>query len=284
MTISAKDVAALREKTGAGMMDCKKALTAAEGDIEKAVVILREKGLSRVRKRGEKSANEGRIIACISDDSKIGVLLELNCETDFVARTDEFADFGARLCAALAEGNPSPETWTEIQVDGGKAGLMLKELSAKLGERLEMRRFVRFQSDNGLLDSYIHGGGTLGVMLEVRIDGGSAEAQPVVHNLAMQIAASNPSAVCREEVPSEEIEKELEIYRAQARNEGKPENIIDRIAEGKLGKFYQEICLLEQPFIKEPKIKVSDYLKQAEKENAVKVSPIRFARFTLGGV
>ncbi len=283
MTITAKDVASLREKTGAGMMDCKKALTAAEGDIEKAVEILREKGLSRVRKRGEKSADEGRVIAYISGDFKVGTLLELNSETDFVARTDEFGGFGEKLGAAIAKGNPSPEGWVDLKIDGGSAGSKLEELSAKLGEKLAVRRFARFETDKGLQHTYIHGGGRLGVLIEVDFEGEADNVNPVVHDLAMQIAAANPSAVSRDDVPSGDIEKEMEIYRAQARNEGKPEQIIDRIAQGKLGKFYQEICLLEQPFIREPKTSVTDYLKQVEKEQGVKVNPRRFARFALGG-
>ena len=284
MEISAKDVAALREKTGVGMMDCKKALTEAGGDFDKAEEILREKGLSKVRKRSERAADEGKIVAILTDDMKNGVMLELNSETDFVARTDDFVNFAEELSMAILQDNPSDSQWQNLDLDGETAGAKLDALSAKLGEKLEMRRFVRYEAAEGnLLDAYIHGGGKLGVMLEAKVDGDKGKAQTVMHDLAMQIAAASPSAVCREEVPSEEIEKELEIYRIQARNEGKPEKVIDRIAEGKIGKYFSEICLLEQPFVKEPKTPIADYLKSVKKEQGIDVDPVRYERFALGG-
>ncbi|NQS98659.1 MAG: elongation factor Ts [candidate division Zixibacteria bacterium] len=283
MAISAKEVQALRQKTGAGMMDCKNALTEAEGDFNKAMNILREKGLARARKRSEKSADEGLIRSHLSDDTKVGVLLELNCETDFVARTSDFQNLAGKLSQAIAELNLLPDGWADLILDGDKASVTLDSLSLKLGEKIQLRRFERFQADDGFIEVYIHAGARLGVMLEYQAEGDAGKAREIAHNLTMQIAASSPSFLKREEVPSETLEKELEIYRAQARNEGKPEHLVDRIAQGKTNKFYQDVCLLEQPFIKEQKTMVSQYLSSQAKASQVKVEPTRFVRFALGG-
>lgn len=283
MNISAKQVKALRDITGAGMMDCKKALAEAEGDFDKAIDIMRKKGLARASKRAEKSANEGLIGSYLSADGKIGVLLELNCETDFVARTPDFRSLAEKLIVSIAEGNPAEDGWKDLLIDGQNAGEALSSLSAKMGEKMELRHFARYQAENGLLDTYIHPGARLGVMLEIAVEGEVEKARGIAHELAMQIAAANPIAIHRDEVSAEDIEKELEIYRAQARNEGKPEKIIDRIAEGKLGKFYSEVCLLEQPYIKEAKTRVSAYLAEACEDLGIKVEPRRFVKFVLGG-
>jgi elongation factor Ts len=283
MNISAKDVKELREKTGAGMMDCKKALTEAQGDFEKAVDIMREKGLARVAKRSGRSADEGTIHHYLSDDCKIGAMIELNCETDFVARTDEFQTLADKLCQIIVLHNPEGDNWTEMDIDGETAGAKIGALSSKLGEKIEFRRYTRYEAKAGVIDVYIHGGGKLGVMIEVESENSPEELKDVVHDLAMQIAAANPTVTRREEVSAEMIEKELDIYRAQARNEGKPEKVIERIATGKIDKFYSEVCLLEQAYVKEPKIKVSDFLAGAEKEKGIKINPVRFERFMLGG-
>jgi len=282
MSISAQDVKALREKTGAGMMDCKKALLESGGDFEKAIDYLREKGLSKAAKRLGKSADDGVIGHFLSEDKKVGVLAEINSETDFVARTDEFQDFSVKLCQAIASGNPASDDWKELKIDGVKAGDILDGISGKMGEKMEVRRFQRFETD-GVIDTYIHAGAKLGVMLEVEVDGDRDKASEVAHELAMQIAAASPTAVKRDEVSSEEIEREMEIYRAQARNEGKPEQVIDRIAEGKLNKFYSDVCLIEQPYIKDTKVKISDFLAGVAKESGVKVTPRQFVKFSLGG-
>jgi len=283
MSISAQDVKALREKTGAGMMDCKKALLESGGDFEKAIDYLREKGLSKAAKRVGKSADDGIISFYLSEDRMIGVLAEVNSETDFVARTDEFQNFSVKLCEAIAAGDPTPDGWQELKIDGTKAGDLLDGISGKMGEKMEVRRFQRFETTNGLIDIYIHAGARLGVMLEVDAEGDRTKASEIAHELAMQIAAASPTAVTRDEVSTEEIEREMEIYRAQARNEGKPEQVIDRIAEGKLNKFYSDVCLIEQPYIKDPKVKVSDFLAGVAKESGIKISPKRFVKFILGG-
>lgn len=274
---------ALRQKTGAGMMDCKKALADAGGDIDKAMNILREKGLARARKRDDKSADEGVVKSYLSDDLKLGVLLELNCETDFVARTDDFKDLTAKLIEVIAAGKPSADSWTDLTIDGQKAGEFLDSLAAKLGEKMKVRRFQIFDAPEGKVEVYIHGEGRLGVMLEYNVTGGDEKGRETARDLTMQIAAANPFAVTREQVSGEAIEQEMEIYRQQARNEGKPESIIDRIAEGKLNKYYSDVCLIDQPFVKEPKMTVQDFLNAQAKETGAKVVPVKFIRFALGG-
>ena len=283
MEISAKEVMALRQKTGAGMMDCKKALKDAEGDIDKAMNILREKGLARARKRDDKVAEEGVVISYLSDDSNLGVLLEVNCETDFVAKTDDFKNFTQSLLHAIIEHKPEGDGWKALNISGTPAETALHDLSAKLGEKMEMRRFQIFDISGGLIDIYIHGEGRLGVMLDFGFDGDADKAREIAHDICMQIAAANPLAINREQVPQESIDQELDIYRQQARNEGKPDNIIDRIAEGKLNKYYSEVCLPDQPFVKEQKQTVKDYLQAAAKDSGTKVEPKRFVRFALGG-
>lgn len=274
---------ALRQKTGAGMMDCKKALADAGGDIDKAMNILREKGLARARKRDDKSADEGVVKSYLSDDLKLGVLLELNCETDFVARTDDFKNLTVKLIEAIAADKPSADSWTDLTIDGQKAGEFLDYLAAKLGEKMKVRRFQIFDAPEGKVEVYIHGEGRLGVMLEYNVTGGDEKGRETARDLTMQIAAANPFAVTREQVSGEAIEQEMEIYRQQARNEGKPESIIDRIAEGKLNKYYSDVCLIDQPFVKEPKMTVQDFLNAQAKETGAKVVPVKFIRFALGG-
>ena len=283
MAISAQEVKALREKTGAGMMDCKKALTETNGDFEKAVDYMREKGLSSAAKRMEKTADEGVISSFLTADKKTGVLIELNCETDFVARTDDFVNYANLLCQKYAEENTGENGWKELTIDGVNSVDSLTALSAKMGEKMEIRRSEKYQTENGLADVYIHAGARLGVMIEVDYSGDIEKAAVIAHELCMQIAAASPSSIDRSQVSAEQIEKELEIYRAQALNEGKPEKVIDRIAEGKLAKFYSEECLLEQPYIKEPKTTVTQYLDEVKNNQNLTVTPKRFIKLVLGG-
>lgn len=283
MSITAQDVKTLREKTGAGMMDCKKALTESGGDFEKAIDYLRKKGMSQARKRTDRAADEGVINAYISPDGKVAVILELNCETDFVAKTPDFKDFVQKLVVAIAEQNPAADEWQSVEINDATAAESLQALATKLGENIKLRRFKRLETTEGIFDAYVHTGDKLGVLLELKISEFTPESLTLGHDLAMQIAASNPTAVKREEIPRKEIDKELEIYRTQARNEGKPEKIIDRIAEGKLNKFYQDVCLLEQPFIKEKKTIVNQHISAFTKETGIDFEVIRFARFAIGG-
>jgi len=282
MEISAKEVMALRQKTGAGMMDCKKALAESCGDVEKAVTILREKGIAKAAKRAEREAQEGVVSTYLSPDGKMGVVLEINCETDFVAHTDEFRDLARKIMLAVIKHKPEGDAWRGLSVEGTKASEALNALSAKMGEKMELRRCEIFQTTDNKIDIYLHGEGRLGVMLEYSYSGDDAKAAQIAHDLSMQIAASNPLAINRDQVPAEAIAQEMEIYRQQARNEGKPENIIDKIAQGKLNKYFSEVCLLDQPFVKEQKTAVKDYLQNQARQFGVKVEPRRFIRFQLG--
>jgi len=282
MEISAKEVMALRQKTGAGMMDCKKALAESNGDVEKAVTILREKGIAKVAKRAEREAQEGIVSAYLSADGKMGVVLEVNCETDFVARTDDFQSFARKVMQAVIAHKPQGDTWRELLIDSVKASEAIDAMSAKMGEKMDLRRCEIYQTADGRIDTYLHGEGRLGVMLEYGFSGEVEKAAPIAHDLSMQIAAANPIAINREQVPAAAIEQELEIYRQQARNDGKPEAMVDKIAQGKLNKYFSEACLLDQPFVKEQKVSVKDYLQNQAKATGAKVEPKRFIRFQLG--
>ncbi|MBW2281050.1 MAG: elongation factor Ts [Deltaproteobacteria bacterium] len=274
--ISAAEVKSLRERTGAGMMDCKKALVEAEGDVERALDLLRERGLGKARGKADRATSEGRIIASVSDDGSTGALVELNCETDFVARTD---DFGA-LCDQVAD-HVRQQAPADIDAflamdwpGGGTVKDALAEAVLKLGENLRVSRFSRLVSDGARIGSYIHAGGKIGALVQVEGEGAGADA--FTHNVCMHIAASNPSGVSRDEIDGEEIDRERRILRAQAEGEGKPDNIIDKMVEGRLSKFFKEVVLLEQPLVMDPDTTVGDAAKSAG------VEVVAFRRFQLG--
>lgn len=250
MEISAKVVMQLREMTGTGMMDCKKALVEADGDIDRAVEILREKGLSAAAKKAGRIAAEGLVDSYVSEDGKLGVLLEVNCETDFVAKTDQFRDFVKKIAKQIADANPADvDALMASDMDGQTVEAALNEAVAKIGEKISIRRFVRTE---GFVDSYIHMGGKIGVLVQV-----DQEAdKEAVHDVAMQIAAAKPACINIADVDSAELEKEKEILRAQALNEGKPENIVDKMVVGRINKYYKEVCLMEQPFVKDGDVSV----------------------------
>lgn len=275
MAISAELVKKLRDKTGAGMADCKKALEEANGDEAKAIEVLRKKGAASAAKRSDRVAKEGVIAARVSDDKKRGVLAEVNSETDFVARNESFVQFAQDVADAALAANPnSHEEFLLAKMSNGAT--ISEEVGAqtgRLGEKLEARRFEMLSEPNGFVTSYIHPGSKLGVL--VAISGGANDG--LGRDIAMQIAAMNPVALDRSQVPAEQIEKELEIYRTQARNEGKKEDFIDRIAKGKLEKYYQDFCLVEQSFIKDAAKTVTDLLKEA---GGLKVTG--FVRMQLG--
>ena len=286
MQITSDMVRELREKTGAGMMDCKKALTESGGEMEGAVDILRKKGLSAAAKKASRVASEGAVAAHVGADS--AALVEINCETDFVARTDEFQAFAREVAAFVHRRNPAGvEEALGLPAEGG--GTLSETLTArvaKIGEKISFRRFARFAlpaGQKGVLVPYIHAGGKIGVLVELL--GAGPETPGVAalaKDLAMQVAAANPTYVAREDVPAETIQREKAIYREQALAAGKPEKILDKIAEGKLGKFYGDFCLVEQAFIKDPDRKVRDRLREtgAAAGGGLRVS--RFARFHVG--
>lgn len=291
MEINAKMVKDLRECTGAGMMDCKKALSEAGGDMEAAVDILRTRGLAALAKKAGRATNEGIIGAHVSDDGRVGALVEVNCETDFVARNADFKAFVADVAQHVAVAAPADVSELMTQTFTGRSGTfeaVLGETVAKIGENMQVPRFERFElaSENGGIAVYIHGVGNIGVMVEIATSTADAASSPVLatfsRDIAMQVAAAAPIAVRREDVPADVAEHEMAIYRAQAAESGKPEAIQDKIATGRLDKYFKEVCLLEQDFVKDPDTSVSQYSDRIGKELGGTVEIVRFARFVLG--
>jgi len=256
MEISAQSVKELREKTGVSMMECKKALVAANGDFEAAVKYLREKGIALVAKKADREANEGRVFTYISPDKKKGVILEVSCETDFVAKSDDFKKFGENLAEKLSSVSfGSIEDVLNVKLDNKLVKDLVSELVLKLGENINVRRVEKVEAQGKVID-YIHSNGKIGVLIDFETEIEDTLAKDV----AMHIAAMSPVYLKPEQIPAEEINKEREIIKAQVINEGKPENVADKIVEGRLNKFLQEVCLLEQEFVKE-KAPVKNILK-----------------------
>ncbi len=269
MAFTNKDVMDLRAKTGVGMMDCKKALIASDGDMDKAIDFLREKGMATGAKRASKVASQGIVEAYI--DGNVGVLVEVNCESDFVARGEQYKAFVVEIAKYIA----ANDVQNVEQVKSDNADL-IAETIAKIGEKIDIRRFAKYVTGaDSKVDSYIHMGGKIGVLVET----GAGASAELVHDLALQIAAASPSYVSSSEVPAAEIEKEKEILRAQAKNEEhpKPDNIIEKMVEGRINKYFKEVCLLEQPFVKDG----DKTIKALLKENG-NVQVVRFTRFVMG--
>jgi elongation factor Ts len=285
MEITSGMVKELREKTGAGLMDCKAALAAAGGDMEKAIDNLRTKGLAAAAKKSSRIASEGLVCAHVEGDS--GALVEINCETDFVAKTDEFAGLVGEIAALVnLKGPRDVDEALMLPVVGGTLGEKLTAKVAKIGEKLSFRRFARFvvpREPAGVIVPYIHAGGKIGVLVALEGAGPKvAEAAALAKDLAMQVAAANPLYISRKEVPAAVVEHEKEIYREQAKASGKPEKILDKIAEGKLEKYFGDFCLLEQPFIKDPDRKVGQLLAEAGKAAGTELRLASFVRFQVG--
>lgn len=284
MSISAAQVKELREKTGAGMMDCKKALTEANGDFEKAIEILRKKGASVAAKRAERSANEGLVLTKILDDQTKGIILEVNCETDFVAKSDDFVAFAELVMKAIENENPADvEALMEISVDGKVIKDELNSIIGKIGEKIEISRFAVESDTNGVLVDYVHHGSKLGVLVKAENvkPEGKEELAGLLKDIAMQIAAMSPSYIAPENVPAEVIEKEKDIYKEIAKKEGKPENILDKIAEGKLKKYYEDNTLLEQTYIKDNTKTIGILLKEYNAKYSSDAKITLFHRFHL---
>ena len=282
--ITAKSVKELREMTGAGMMDCKKALVATEGDIEKAVEFLREKGLAAAAKKAGRVAAEGIVKTFVSADKKTAAMVEVNCETDFVAANEEFVTFATKVAELAA--NTSATTVEELVAEkmDGEATVTeaLTALIAKLGENMTVRRFVKFNIENGAIASYIHGGGRIGVMVEVACNVESDVLEEVAREVCMQVAAANPLFLSKEQVDNEALEKEKEIYRVQALNEGKPENIVEKMVMGRIQKYYKEVCLLDQAWVKDGDKCIAKFLEEKSKEVGSPIAITRYARFERG--
>ncbi len=272
--VTASVVKELREKTGAGMMDCKKVLTETNGDIEKAIELLRERGIAKAAKKSDRIAAEGIVAAYVTEDGKIGTVVEVNSETDFVGKNEEFRNFVAEIAEQIAKENPANlEELLEqksIKETSKTVKEVLTEKIATIGENLPIRRFERFES-NGLVEKYIHGDGKIGVLVELENSN-----RELAKDICMQIAAAKPEYLDRNSVPQERVEKEMEILKVQAMNEGKPAEIAEKMVQGRIGKFYGEICLIEQAFVKDPDIKISKLLE----EKGAKI--VRFVRFEKG--
>ena len=272
--VTAALVKELREKTGAGMMDCKKVLTETDGDMEKAIELLRERGIAKAAKKSGRVAAEGLVEAVISEDGKTGAIIEVNSETDFVAKNEEFKTFVENVANQVLKTNPKDVEELLAQPAMFEEGKTVQESLvgkiATIGENLTIRRFARFESE-GLVEKYIHGDGKIAVLVNMK-KGDSIVAK----DICMQIAAARPEYVRREEVPEERVAKEMEILKVQTMNEGKPEAIEEKIVQGRIGKFYEEICLVDQAFVKDSNMKVSELLKQKDAD------VVEFARFEKG--
>ena len=284
VTITADQVKKLRDQTGAGMMECKAALVDANGDFEEANTILRKRGLASAAKKAGRATSEGLIGRWLSDDQQEGILAEVNCESDFVARTDDFQQLINDVLAAIkAAGPAATEAW--LKDPDGPVRQRVAAGIAKMGENLGVPRFVRY-AGGGQVGQYIHMGGKIGVQVEF---GGVTPAvaardefATLVKEIAMQIAAASPSYVTRTAVPPEVLDKEKSIYKAQMEGSGKPANVIDKIVEGKLGSYYAQVVLPDQPSIRDPKMSVADVIAATNKGLGASVTVSRFARLKVG--
>ena len=287
--ISAKQVKELREMTGAGMMDCKKALTETDGDMDKAVDFLREKGLAAAAKKSSRVAAEGIVAAAVSEDCKIGAVVEINCETDFVAKNEDFVAFAKDVAEQVLKGkaNTLEELLEEVWIkDSAKTVKDVQTAQvAVIGENISIRRFERLIADDGCLAFYIHGGGKIGVMVQGKTAVVNDDIKACLRNVAMQVAAMDPKYVDRSEVPADYLEHEKEILMAQAKEENpnKPENIIEKMITGRLNKEMKEVCLVDQAYVQgEDGISVAKYLENVGKAAGTELSVAKFVRFKTG--
>ncbi|NLT58635.1 MAG: elongation factor Ts [Clostridiales bacterium] len=280
MSFTAKDVAALREKTGCGMMDCKKALTESAGDVDKAIEYLREKGLAAAAKKADRIASEG-VVAALSENGR-AVLIEVNSETDFVSKNEEFQKFVAG-CAKAVLDSDADTVEQLLTASFGGAGTVeeaLREKILTIGENLKIRRFVKY---SGVTESYIHGGGRIGVLCAFDTDCADKEGfAEYAKNVCMQIAAVTPLYVRKEEIPAEVLAKEKEVLMAQAINEGKPANIAEKMVQGRISKYFKEACLLDQPYVRDDSLSVQQYTEQTAQALDGHISVVKFDRFEKG--
>ena len=284
MAFTTQDVKNLRESTGCGMMDCKKALTETDGDMEKAIELLREKGLSKIAKKAGRIAAEGIVCAIQDKDKKVGVVIEVNSETDFVAKNAVFVQFVEDCAKTVLQENPADvDALLGCTISGGTGTVQeaLQEKILTIGENLKLRRFARYE---GEVETYVHGGGRIGVMVRFEVEGtpDAAAFQAYAKDIAMQVAASTPTYLDKDAVPAETIAKEKEILTAQAINEGKIANIAEKMVMGRINKYYKEVCLVEQPFIKDGDISVQQFTDTTAKELGVKIRIVDFVRFEKG--
>ncbi len=286
--ITASIVKELREKTNAGMMDCKKVLTETNGDIEASIKLLRERGIMKAGTKSDRAATEGIITARVNAGATTGILLEVNCETDFVSRNESFQEFVAEIADKLAASDAADHE-AALAVSHGESSLenFVKEKVLQLGENIQLRKYVRFDAaSGGVVGSYIHLGGKVGVLIEVgttKPETASSDVfQQLIKDLNLHIAASAPKGLSREDIPAEIVDAEREIFRVRLLDQGKPENIVENILKGQIAKFFAESCFLEQGFVKDPDVTVSQLLENKGKELGDTLTVTRFVRFGLG--
>ena len=282
--ITASMVKELREMTGAGMMECKKALAEAEGEMEKAVDVLRTRGLAAVAKKAGRATNEGTVMAMVSDDCKTGAVVELNCETDFVGMNEKFKAYAEKICKAAIEAKPADvEALKAATIDGETVEEVVTDCIHVMGENTQLARVAVVEAQG--VAAYIHAGGKIGVLVTFDVEGidpASEGFQKCGRDIAMQVAALNPVSATRADVPADVVAHEKEIYKAQAAESGKPEAIQEKMAEGRLEKFYKENCLTEQGFVKNPDQTVAQYADECAKELGGKIAITGFVRFAVG--
>ncbi len=291
MAFTAKDVATLRAQTGAGMMDCKKALTATDGDMDKAAEYLREQGVSIAAKKASRIASEGSVGAYSSADGKVSALVEINCESDFVANNEDFKALVTAIAKQVVEENPADVDALLASKAQGEDGTVLDKINnatAKIGEKISLRRFIRSEA-TGRVESYIHMGGKIGVLLSVDADidvAGNEAFVTACHDIAMHIAAFSPKYTYNDEVPADEVAHEKEILKAQIKNDpktaSKPDQVIEKMLEGRIKKFYKEVCLIDQDFVKDNSVTVSQHLAAVAKAAGATASIVKFDRFVMG--
>lgn len=286
MSFKATDVAELRNRTGAGMMDCKKALTHTNGDMEKAAEYLREQGVNIAAKKASRIASEGVVYTDVSADGKTGAMVEINCESDFVSASATFVELCKQVCGAIISSNAQTvEELLTVKCSEGTVLDLVNNATAKIGEKISVRRFVKFATKSGLIDGYIHMGGKIGVLVEVQTDknlNSKAEFKAMCHDIALHIAAFAPKYVKESEVPEEEVAHEKEILTAQALNEGKPANVVEKMIGGRIKKFFANICLLDQEFVKDNSKRVSQVVAETANNLGAKIDVARFKYFVMG--
>ena len=283
--ISAKSVKALRDKTGAGMMDCKRAIGDADGDVEKAIELLRERGLAKAGKRGGRATSEGAVSIAI--DARVAAMVEVGCETDFVARTDLFVEFGTQLAEAVAKDASidGPDSLLKASIDAEAVADKVNAAISRLGENIVVKRVTRLDAGaSGVAGGYVHAGGNLGVVVTLATQGSGAELETLAKDLAMHVAAADPSpiAVDRSGVDSVLLDSERSIYRNQALQSGKPEGVMEKIVEGRINKYLSEICLVEQAFVKDPDRTIGDLLRDVGAKVGAEIAVNGYQRYKLG--
>lgn len=280
------DVMKLREQTGVGMMDCKKALVETDGNFDEAVKYLREKGMASAAKKASRVAAEGLVKCLLSDDRKSGVIVEINCETDFVARSDQFVALINDVAKHLLQSNATTVEQALEEAycfDTSKTlSVLFGEATAKIGEKISFRRFERFVAEQGVVASYIHMGGSIGVLAQFNTSASADQVAELAANVCMQIAASKPQVISIADVDSAQVASEREILTVQARNEGKPEAVIVKMVEGRIHKYYKEVCLLEQEYVRDGSLSVSKVIAETEKQVGTSIEVAKFVRFEMG--